>query len=110
MDDKLAPDNVGIVAREGDPEGTITLQAIVGLNIAEKEIADENIVVEPLGLLLVVRGEQCELLVADDPEYIYNGTDGMFLKIYGDIVTEHIERIEADPVCTIIDISVVKGV
>ena len=34
----------------------------------------------------------------------------MFLKIYGDIVTEHIERIEADPVCTIIDISVVKGV
>ena len=29
----------------------------MGLNIAEKEIADENIVVEPLGLLLVVRGE-----------------------------------------------------
>lgn len=29
----------------------------MGLDIAEKEIADENIVVEPLGLLPVVGGE-----------------------------------------------------
>ena len=29
----------------------------MGLNIAENEIADENIVVEPLGLLPVVGGE-----------------------------------------------------
>lgn len=29
----------------------------MGLDIAEKEVADENVVVEPLGLLPVVGGE-----------------------------------------------------
>lgn len=82
----------------------------MGLDIAEKEVADENVVVEPLGLLPVVGGEWRELLVADDPEYICDGTDGIFLEVHGDIVMERTERIEAEPVCTIIDVSVVEGV
>jgi hypothetical protein len=82
----------------------------VGLDIAEKEVADENVVVEPLGLLPVVGREWRELPVADDPEYICDGTDGIFSEVHGDIVTERTERIEVEPVCTIIDVSVVEGV
>jgi hypothetical protein len=51
-----------------------------------------------------------ELLVADDPEYICDWTDGIFSEVHGDIVTERTERIEVAPVCTIIDVSVVEGV
>ena len=48
--------------------------------------------------------------MADDLEYICDGRDGVFLEVHGDIVTERTERMEAEPVCTIIDVSVVEGV
>ena len=48
--------------------------------------------------------------MADDLEYICDGRERIFLEVHGDIVTERTERIEAEPVCTIIDVSVFKVV
>lgn len=103
-------DTVGVIAWEADSGGTVALNVTVELDTVARDRVEENTTAEPLRLWLIVEARWCELSIFDDAEYAFDEIDGLFLEAHGDIVTERTERIEGDPVCTITDVSVVKGV